>query len=55
MRGGQRPFTKYLAVANRMAEVVNDSAPYFKATSSARWISRGFADASQSEDLSNPT
>lgn len=28
MRGGQRPFTKYLAVANRMAEVVNDSAQF---------------------------
>lgn len=55
MRGEERPFTKYLAVANRMAEVVNDSAPYFKATSSARWVSRGFTDASQSQDLSNPT
>ena len=28
MKGAQRPFTKYLAVANRMAKVVNDSAHF---------------------------
>lgn len=30
MRGGERPFTKYLAVANRMAEVVNGQRPIFQ-------------------------